>query len=107
MKPISECVHFRISSDPIRWRPEISLSPNLENGPSCDQEIMCGYVPVVLQKMFGPTIFADVRIRVEIKTCEWVVEREHTRQKESGEDECYWKEWIRIPGQLPDDFDSE
>ena len=95
MKPVDKCLY--ISKDKSRERPEITLRSTETNGKPDNQNILCGYVPMVLMKMFGPTIFADLRVRADIETCEWIIERE---VKEG------WKEWVRIPGQLDSDFDE-
>ena len=51
---------------------------------------------VTIDKMFGPTIFADLRITAD---CErgWVIEREWI---ENGE----WIEWCVIPAQIEQEF---
>ncbi len=49
--------------------------------------------PVTIEKLFGPTIFSDLRITADAKTCEWVIERQWIKSSE-------WLEWVRIPGQI-------
>lgn len=78
-------------------RPKITLAPTTINGMQEDQFIMTGYVPVVLSKMFGPLIFADLRIRADGDSCEWIIERQANAK---------WSEVARIPGQLDSDFDD-
>jgi|SRR6185437_1641456 len=102
MKTKKEC--FSITPAPgigeaESMRPEINLQSTETDGKQDDQIICCGYVPVVLIKMFGPLIFADIRIRAESKTCEWIVERQRI-------DTMQWIEVIRIPGQVEDEFDD-
>ncbi len=79
-------------------RPEIALNPTETNGKQDDQKILCGYVPVVLMKLFGPLIFCDLRIRANAEACEWIIERQSN---------CKWVEVARIPGQLDEDFTEE
>jgi len=103
MKTQKEC--FSITPAPgvgeaETMRPEINLLDTETDGKPDNQIICCGYVPVVLMKMFGPLIFADIRIRAESKTCEWVVERQNIKTME-------WVEVIRIPGQLEDEFKDD
>jgi hypothetical protein len=62
---------------------------------------------VILDKLFGSTIFADLRITAKIRSgpvaeseCGWVIER---RRIDSGE-------WVRqtiIPAQLEEEFKEE
>ena len=85
---------------PDTLRPEINLRDTETDGKPDDQIICCGYVPVVLMKMFGPLIFADIRIRAESKTCEWIIERQNINTHE-------WVEFIRIPGQLEAEFKDD
>lgn len=102
MKPQDQC--FSITPPP--WvdalealRPEINLQPTETDGKQDDQIINCGYVPVVLSKMFGPLIFADIRIRADSKSREWVIERGNANA-------CAWQEVARIAGQKPEDFEE-
>lgn len=93
MKPETDC--FSITpppNAPDSARPEINLHSTETDGQPDSQLICCGYVPVVLSKMFGPLIFADLRIRAEHKTCEWIIERQNYQTLE-------WVEFTRIPGQ--------
>lgn len=53
--------------------------------------------PVQIEKIFGPTIFWSIRVRAELKTVEWVIERNFGPLGE-------WREVARIPGQLDEDF---
>jgi hypothetical protein len=52
---------------------------------------------VEIDKMYGPLIFASVRVRADASTCEWVVERETIN---TGD----WYEVVRIPGQVDAEF---
>lgn len=81
-------------------RPEISLQSTETDGKPDDQLICCGYVPVVLAKMYGPLIFADIRIRADSETCEWIIERENIKTMK-------WVEVIRIPGQIAAEFEDD
>lgn len=99
MKPEKDCFWIDPplleSAWPTNRRPEINLKSTETDGKPDDQLICCGYVPVVLSKMYGPLIFADIRIRADSETCEWIVERENI-------DTEAWIEVIRIPGQTED-----
>lgn len=92
----TEHVTITASNEPGK-RPEITLAPTIINGVQEDQFIMTGYVPIVLSKMFGPLIFADLRIRADGDSCEWIIEREANAK---------WSEVARIPGQFDSDFDD-
>ena len=103
MKPEKDCLW--IGSPPCdnptdKRRPEISLQSTETDGKPDDQLICCGYVPVVLSKMYGPLIFADIRIRADSETCEWIIERENIKTME-------WVEVIRIPGQVAVEFEDD
>lgn len=55
--------------------------------------------PVVLEKLFGPMIFADLRITANFERCVWIIERHnHT----TGE----WTKEAEIDGQRETDFDD-
>jgi hypothetical protein len=96
MKTEKECFY----ADPHHGeRPEIGLIQTETNGVIDEQAINCGYIPVVLQKMFGPLIFCDIRIRAHYPTCEWIVEKQITITGADGNDDLKWVEVIRIPGQ--------
>lgn len=100
MKPEKNC--FWIGAKPNDksdgpLRPEISLLETETDGRLDDQLICCGYVPVVISKMYGPLIFADIRIRADQKTCQWIIERENINT-------MGWEEVIRIPGQKEDEY---
>ena len=100
MKKPEECLNVTTAPGvdvPETLRPEINLLPTTTNGITDEQVINCGYVPIVLAKMFGPTIFADLRIRAEGRKCEWVIERRGSKG---------WAEFCRVPGQLPEDFEE-
>lgn len=49
---------------------------------------------VEIDKLYGPVIFADLRIRADYETG-WVIERYCLNK---------WVEWVTIPAQLDDDF---
>ncbi len=51
---------------------------------------------ITIDKMFGPTIFADLRITADTQRG-WVIERQWI---ESGE----WVEWCVIPAQIEQEF---
>lgn len=81
-------------------RPEIILHPTETNGVDDEQLIQFGHMPIILQKMFGPTVFCDLRIRPELESCDWVIERKNVATSE-------WSEVIRIPGQIESEFADE
>ena len=39
---------------------------------------------VTIDKMFGPTIFCDIRVTARLKDCKWVFEREFIKQDDDG-----------------------
>ena len=53
---------------------------------------------LTIDKLFGPTVYADLRISCDSNACEWVIERESRG---------VWSEVARIPGQLESDFAEE
>lgn len=63
-----------------------------------DGRIELGYgYPIVLDKMFGPTIFAQLRVTAVIEREGWVIER----AVRDG-----WMELCVIPAQTDQDFES-
>lgn len=56
--------------------------------------------PVIIDKMFGPLIFTELRVTADYRTCEFVIER---CRIDSGE----WLEVARIPGQLDEEYDEQ
>lgn len=54
---------------------------------------------VILDKLYGPTIFADLRITADTEQG-WVVERQWI---ETGE----WIEWCVIPAQIDQEFTNQ
>lgn len=61
-----------------------------------------GYETIILDKLYGPTIFANLRIRAVISpTAEWVIERQSIINRE-----VKWVEHARIPAQLDGEFDE-
>lgn len=66
----------------------------------CQQKeitIEVGYQSVVIDKMFGPQIFANLRITADPKSNTWLIERQTI-------DDGKWIEWVRIPGQVGFEF---
>jgi hypothetical protein len=53
--------------------------------------------PVEIDKMYGPLIFANLRITADADSGDWIIERM------CGDE---WNEYARIPGQLEEDFES-
>lgn len=51
-------------------------------------EVQCGQ-PVVIEKLFGPTVFGTLRITANYDRYEWVIEREN--------DDGVFEEWCAIP----------
>lgn len=60
-------------------------------------KVEVGYESVIIDKLFGPQIFANLRITADPKTNTWLIEREMI---DTGE----WQEWVRIPGQISIEF---
>lgn len=61
--------------------------------------IEMGTETITLDKMYGPTIFATIRIRPDI-SCGRVIERQWIN---SGK----WIEWVTIHAQIPEEFCDE
>jgi hypothetical protein len=67
---------------------------------ACDETIhvdICGDQPVEIDKLFGPLIFANLRVTADVKSNEWIIERQHIG---TGE----WSYITAIPGQIPGEF---
>lgn len=76
-----------------------------------DKEITVavGYQSVVMDKVFGASVFMNLRITADINTCEWVIERQTVLpcpdpEIEHTVDWVKWVEWCRIPGQFDWEF---
>ena len=57
--------------------------------------------PVTIHKLYGPTIFASLRITADLQRgsgC-WIIERQTA--------DNVWQEWVTVPAQLDADFDSK
>ena len=54
---------------------------------------------VVIEKMYGPMIFADLRITADSRRECWVIERLWIKTNE-------WVEWLTIPAQIDQEFDD-
>lgn len=55
---------------------------------------------VIVDKLYGPTIFANLRVRQDRDRCEWIIERQWIK---TGE----WIEWCRMPAQIEQEFTEE
>lgn len=54
---------------------------------------------VIIDKLYGPMVFAELRITPDTATCQWVIERKRI-------DSCEWVEVARIEGQFAHEFDE-
>lgn len=54
---------------------------------------------VVLEKLFGPTGGASLRIHADVTCVAWVIERWNTKAEE-------YREWCSVPLQLEEDYDE-
>jgi hypothetical protein len=52
---------------------------------------------VIIDKLYGPTVFANLRVSLDLERCEWVIQRQWVK---TGE----WIEWCRMPGQIGQEF---
>ena len=66
--------------------------------------IETGYKHILLDKMFGPLIFHNLRIHADPSDGTWVIERSMGFQHEDDDAFDQWIEWVRIPGQLKQDY---
>lgn len=66
-----------------------------------DQEITVevGCQSVIIDKLFGPQIFANLRITADATSNTWLIERENIS---TGK----WVQWVRIPGQIQSEFEE-
>ena len=63
-----------------------------------------GYQSVIIDKLFGPQIFANLRITADPSTNTWKIERQTIMNDKEGNSWVEWIEWVRIPGQLEIEF---
>ena len=68
--------------------------------------------PVIVSKLFGPTVFKDLRITADRKECCWIIERLTILPRPDPDDpntiqDERWVEWCRIPGQFKWEFETE
>ncbi len=59
-----------------------------------------GYETVVIDKLFGPMIFANLKVRADAESGDWIIERQWIKNGN-------YIEWCRIPGQFNDEFSEE
>lgn len=60
---------------------------------------------VIIKKMFGPAVFVDIRIRVDLNNRDWVIERCTSHYDEDGNSlDDTWTQYSRIPALLEEDF---
>lgn len=74
----------------------------MDHSKNMDKEeikVEIGYESVIIDKMFGPQIFANLRITADPNSNTWLIERQKI-------DDNKWIEWVRIPGQLDIEFKS-
>lgn len=67
---------------------------------------------IEIDKLYGPTVFADIRIIVDTKSCSWIIERLTTLPCPDPENPntyqwLKWVEWCRIPAQFDWEFKEE
>jgi hypothetical protein len=68
--------------------------------PENEITVEVGYESVIIDKIFGPQIFANLRITANPESNNWIIERQKINDGE-------WIEWVKIPGQLPLEFDDD
>lgn len=101
MKTTEECLYIDDGPYVRSERPSVNLLQTKTNEVD-DEQLICMScaTPVVLSKLFGPLIFADIRIRADAETCQWVIERQNIKTNE-------WTECARIEGQIDGEFEEE
>lgn len=67
---------------------------------------------VEIDKLFGPAIFAGLRIYCSTTSCEWVIERQVYIPGDYSKDDQetsreLWVEWCRIPAQYKWEFHDD
>lgn len=67
---------------------------------------------IVIDKLFGSSVFMNLRITPDLEKCEWVIERETFLPCEDPEYPgtrhwSKWLEWCRIPAQFDWEFHKE
>lgn len=77
----------------IKEPTEIQISTS-----GCELDVGCEQF--IVRKMFGPTGFADLRIKADLQEGGWIIERA------SGVDSIF-VEWVRIPAQIEFDYSCE
>lgn len=78
--------------DESRGHPQFNpgQAPRVVVNVGCEQS-------VEIDKLYGPLIFASIRVRADSKTLEWVIERQQV-------DTMEWLPVVRVPGQNDDEF---
>lgn len=54
---------------------------------------------VVIDKLYGPLVMCDVRVRADFKKCQWVVERQRIREHKDG---CASVEYDEVNDRFPE-----
>jgi len=62
---------------------------------------------VIINKLYGPTIFCNLRITARTSDCKWVIERQVIEQDAQGNDISYYETMLEIDGQASIDFREE
>lgn len=63
------------------------------------QKIEIGIQTIEIDKMFGPTVFASLRITPDLERG-WLIERQWIKDGK-------WIEWCVIPAQIDEEFDDD
>lgn len=75
-----------------------------------DKVIEIGGERVIVNKLFGPTVFMDIRITPDVKSCCWIIDRLTILpcpDPDSPHDTPQWQKWVewcRIPAQFEWEF---
>ena len=62
---------------------------------------------IIIDKMYGPTIFCNLRITARSRDCKWIVEREVIGQDDQDNDITSWETMCEIDGQESISFRGE
>jgi hypothetical protein len=54
---------------------------------------------IIIDKMYGPAVFDDLRITPDTNTAEWVIERYQWTNHKGGEETCAWVVIGRFPAE--------
>lgn len=82
---------------------------HLHPSPEVEAEIdICADQPIVISKLFGPAVFADIRVRADLESWCWIVEQTlEIYSEDLSTSETTWQEVARFPAEHPLETDPD